>query len=230
MISKSLSLGLVVIALVITGAPVHARAATIDQPSYTSMFEEWARHTSSRSSRERYSSAIERAIKKLDDKPVESLPIPILMGIHVSNLSKNFGDPRDGGARTHEGLDIMAPMGSFVASPTDAVVVRTGDGSSSGIYVTTANPGGETFTYMHLSRIRDGVKAGTVLKPGDLIGYVGNTGNAAGGPAHLHFEIRKDRKATDPYPRLTKEFSSEERIRALTLILKELQKQLADAR
>ncbi len=178
------------------------------------------------SSRERYSSAIQKAIKNLDDDEVEDLPIPILLGVARTDLTKNFGDPRDGGARSHEGLDILAPRGSFISSPTDAVVVKVGTGDSAGKYVTTANPGGETFTYMHMDAIADGIKAGKVLDPGDLIGYVGDTGNAKGGVPHLHFEIRKDRKAMDPYPRLTEEFTTKERVATLMEIVKQLQADL----
>src|SRR5690606_26852850 len=111
------------------------------------------------------------------------------------------------------------PKGTFVVSPTDAVVTGTGTGSNSGKYVYTANPGGERFSYMHLDSIE--VKRGDVLEPGDLIGTVGNTGNASGGAPHLHFEIRNGRKATDPYPRLTREFTTEERGEALVKIIKE---------
>jgi len=58
-----------------------------------------------------------------------------------------------------------------------------------------------------------------VLSRGDLIGYVGNTGNASGGASHLHFEIRADRSPTDPYPRLTQEFSLAEKIASTGKIL-----------
>ena len=74
---------------------------------------------------------------------------------------------------------------------------------------------------MHLDDIADGIKAGTELEAGDLIGYVGDTGNAKGGVTHLHFEIRDGRKATDPYPRITKEFTLKERIEAITNILED---------
>jgi peptidoglycan LD-endopeptidase LytH len=174
----------------------------------------------------RYSSSLSRKIRALDDDEVDEMPIPVALGVAVRNLWPNFGDPRDGGARKHEGLDIMAPKGAFVASPTEAVVVRTGKGSSSGIYVTTIGPGGETFNYYHLDDIADGVRSGTELEVGDLIGYVGNTGNASGGAPHLHFEIRENRRAEDPFPRLTMEFSDEVRIRLLTDLLKELQAEL----
>jgi len=181
----------------------------------------------SRYSRSRYSGTLGRKIRALDDDEVENLPIPIIMGVRLANIWPNFGDPRDGGARQHEGLDIMAPRGAAIGSPTEAVVTRTGKGSGSGTYVQTANPGGETFYYYHLDEIADGIKAGTELEVGDILGYVGNTGNASGGAPHLHWEIRDGRRATDPFPRLTKEFSDEVRIRYLTGLLEELQKELA---
>lgn len=172
--------------------------------------------------RERYSSATQRAIEKLDDDPVEEIPIPVLFGVAMRNVSPNFGDPRDGGARSHEGEDILAPRGTPIASPTDAVVIRTGNGSSSGITVTTRNPGGETFIYMHLDAVAEGIKAGTVLEPGDILGFVGDTGNAKGGVPHLHFEIRDGRTATDPYPRLEREFTTKERVEGVNEYLEEL--------
>lgn len=162
----------------------------------------------------RIGSSYRTKINKLDDTKVKNLPIPVLFGITVGMLWPNFGDPRGGGTREHEGEDIMAPEGAPIVSPTEAVVIRTGTGSSSGKYVTTANPGGETFVYMHLSDIL--VKAGDELDEGELVGLVGNTGNASGGAAHLHLEIRDGRKATDPFPRLTREFSLKDKIEFLT--------------
>lgn len=182
-------------------------------------YEQYRRAT--RESRE-----LRSAINKLDEDRVEEMPIPVLLGVETHHLSKNFGDARGGGTRSHEGLDIMAPMGALVVSPTDAVVTRTGEGASAGVYVYTANPGGETFVYMHLSGVADGIESGAKLKKGDLIGYVGDSGNAKGGAPHLHFEIRDGREATDPYPRLTHEFSLEERIEVLTDLLAMLMKEL----
>jgi len=176
-------------------------------------FERWAR-------RGGFDSETREAIEDLDEGEVESLPIPVLLGVELRNLTKNFGDPRDGGSRTHEGLDIMAPKGTPIASPTEAVVTRIGEDSGSGIYVRTANPGGESFVYMHLDKVADDIDRGDVLKRGDIIGFVGNTGNASGGAAHLHFEIRED-GAQDPYPRLQETFSTAERTRGLEEALEE---------
>lgn len=165
------------------------------------------------------SSSVQRKINDLDNDPVEKFPIPILLGLALRQVTSDFGDPRGGGTREHEGQDFIAPRGAYIVSPTDAVVLRTGTGESAGKYVYTANPGDETFAYMHLDEIADGIKAGTVLEPGDLIGYVGDTGNAKGGVTHLHFEVREGREALDPFDRLEGEFSLEDRMEALEKIL-----------
>ncbi|MEK7079984.1 MAG: peptidoglycan DD-metalloendopeptidase family protein [Patescibacteria group bacterium] len=180
-------------------------------------------------SRRGISSATQKAINALDDNEVEDLPIPVLLGVSLASISPNFGDPRDGGDRDHEGEDILAPKDDYIVSPTDAVVISMGSGDSSGNYVYTANPGDETFVYMHLDKFAEGLKSGTVLKPGDLIGYVGDTGNAAGGPTHLHFEIRHNRTPMDPFPRLDREFTLKERIDAVTKALKKADDEDEDA-
>lgn len=162
---------------------------------------------------------LQRKIDRLDDDVVEDLHVPVLLGVSLSDITPNFGDPRGGGTREHEGLDMLAPDGAPIVSPTEAVVIRVGDGDSSGKYVSTANPGGETFVYMHLADIAD-IEEGDELDAGDPIGFVGNTGNASGGLAHLHFEIRDGREALDPFDRLTKVFSLEEQMDTLNAILK----------
>lgn len=151
-------------------------------------------------------------IAELPSTPVAAISIPILFGIELNDISPNFGDARSGG-RSHEGEDIMATRGTPIVSPTEAVVLRTGEGPSEGLYVYTANPGGETFVYMHLDRIGEGVDKGDVLEKGDLIGYVGNTGNASATLPHLHFEIHNaNGNPTDPYPRITAEFTLAEKM------------------
>ncbi len=159
---------------------------------------------------------LRKKVNALGAEAVKNLPLPVLIGVPLSSVSSNFGDIRSGG-RKHEGLDIMAPMGSPIVSPTDAVVLKVGYGASSGYYVYTGNPGGEVFAYMHLEKPST-LEAGDELDEGDLIGYVGNTGNAKGGSPHLHFEVRKD-GPTDPFLRITKEFSVEQRLAFLENII-----------
>jgi len=167
----------------------------------------------------RPSSELQQKINALNSTANPYVYMPVLFGIAIKDISPNFGDPRSGG-RMHEGEDIMAVKGTPIVSPTPAVVLRTGIGETEGNYVYTANPGGATFVYMHLDRIGEGVISGLVLSQGSLIGYVGNTGNASGGAAHLHFEIHNSSGTpTDPFPRLTGEFSIQEKIPYLSTIL-----------
>lgn len=224
----------ILLALICSAVPLTIRAATLspapvaplashldeDEEEDEDDDEDWRNFRG-------YSSSLRRKINGLDDDEVEELPIPILLGVTRANITPDFGDPRGGGTREHEGQDILAPRGAIIAASTEGVVTRTGKGSSAGTYVYVAAPGGETFRYMHLDRIADGIKSGTELEVGDIIGYVGNTGNAAGGPTHLHFEIRDGRRAIDPYPRLTREFTLKERITALTNLIEMLRKELA---
>lgn len=162
---------------------------------------------------------LQQKINNLSSTSSPSVTMPVLFGVEIRDISPNFGDPRSNG-RTHAGEDIMAVKGTPIVSPTEAVVLRTGVGSGEGNYVYTANPGGETFVYMHLDRFAEGIASGTILEKGSLIGYVGDTGNALGGPAHLHFEIHDSNGVpTDPYPRITTTFTLQEKIDFLNKIL-----------
>ena len=101
----------------------------------------------------------------------------------------------------HEGTDIFAPMGTPVRAPVDGVVRHSSGGAGgTAAYVHTAE--GHEVYLAHLSSYSD-VKPGQTVKVGDVIGYVGNTGNAAGGAAHLHFEIHpKGKGPVNPKPYL----------------------------
>jgi murein DD-endopeptidase MepM/ murein hydrolase activator NlpD len=88
----------------------------------------------------------------------------------------------------HQGTDIFAPIGTPVRSPADGVLRQAQEATGGiSIYVTMAD--GTEFYGTHLSAWVDGQKSGTRVKTGDVIGFVGNTGNAEGGPGHLHFQI-----------------------------------------
>ena len=196
-------------------APIAVNAQTYQDGSG----ESWAERRERVREYRRQSSENQAKIAALGTTAVVSVPMPVLFGITLKDIFPNFGDPRSGG-RLHEGEDIMARSGTPIVSPTPAVVIRLGTGPSEGHYVYTANPGGETFVYMHLDRIGEGLTQGTVLPKGGLIGYVGNTGNAIGGAAHLHFEIHDSNDTpVDPFPRLSAEFSLPEKISYLSTIL-----------
>ena len=173
---------------------------------------------------------LQQKISALGSTAAASVSMPVLFGVGIKDISPNFGDPRSGG-RTHEGEDIMAVKGTPIVSPTPAVVLHIETGVDEGNAVYTANPGGETFVYMHLDRFGEGVASGVVLGQGSLIGYVGNTGNASSGPAHLHFEIHNSSGVpVDPFPRLTGEFTIQEKITDLATILMQTSDSTALAR
>lgn len=161
-------------------------------------------------------------VSDLDDDISEDISVPVLFGIDYKSLIPDFGQPRGGGTRLHLGQDMVAPKGTPIVSPTEAVVLSTGDGESSGLYVYTANPGGESYRYMHLDEIAD-IKAGDKLDAGDFIGTVGDTGNAPDGVYHLHFEIRQsDREYADPHTRFGDEFTTKEKMSFVSNIFREI--------
>ncbi|MDT7548093.1 MAG: hypothetical protein QOE84_487, partial [Actinomycetota bacterium] len=113
------------------------------------------------------------------------------------SVTDTWGDPRPGG-RHHMGTDVLAPYGSPVVAVT-AGVIHTDYSVSGGISLYLRGTDGDEYFYAHNSRnvARDGQRVAT----GELIAYVGTTGNARGGPAHVHFERHPGGgRPVDPYP------------------------------
>ena len=117
--------------------------------------------------------------------------------------SDDFGAGRHQGR--HEGVDIMADRGTPLVAVTSAVVSRltrteTGLG---GIYIWLERADGTDYYYAHMSSITEGLDVGTRVGAGQVVGTVGNTGDARYGATHLHFEIRPAGSSPiDPYSHL----------------------------
>ncbi len=143
-------------------------------------------------------------IRRLAQLPLDNtLPIPV-KGVRVSQLSDTWGAARSSGRR-HEGIDIMAAKNTKVLSATDGVVVDTRDNALGGKVVWIAGPAGSYHYYAHLNKHKSGLDVGDKVDKGDVIGYVGNTGNARGGSPHLHYGIYlsgKGKGAVNPFPYL----------------------------
>lgn len=109
-----------------------------------------------------------------------------------------WGDPRSGGARSHEGIDIFAPKRSpVVAAIPGTVSVSTNDLGGKVIFLRNRNKNYSLY-YAHLdSQI---AVEGQYVKTGEVIGLMGNTGNAEHSPPHLHFGIYTMGGAIDPLP------------------------------
>jgi murein DD-endopeptidase MepM/ murein hydrolase activator NlpD len=114
--------------------------------------------------------------------------------------SDDFGAPRSGG-RTHQGNDIIAPMGTPVYAAQSGRFEQSYNGLG-GISALVYAPNGDYTYYAHLSSYA-GVGSGSFVSAGTQIGHVGNTGNASGGITHLHFEYHPGGGgAANPYPHL----------------------------
>jgi LysM repeat protein len=113
-----------------------------------------------------------------------------------STFAYDWGFPRADGARFHEGIDMFAPLGTPILAPVDGAVTY-GTSSISGKFATLKGANGWQYFSAHLSKT---AKGGNV-KAGDVIGFVGNTGDAKGGATHLHLEIRPlDGRPINPFP------------------------------
>lgn len=124
--------------------------------------------------------------------------------------------PWEEGGRLHQGVDIAAPAGSAVRATMGGVVVRSGVDGGYGRFIEVRHTGGLTSLYAHLGRVAP-LKAGAVVTPGQVVGYVGSSGRSTG--AHLHFEIRHDGKPLNPVVFLGRTFKTQEDL-PLTLAAK----------
>lgn len=132
--------------------------------------------------------------------PASELPVPV-DGVRPRQIVDTFGAPR-GRDRSHAGIDIFARRGTPVRSATVGVIVDVSDRGLGGRQVWVIGPGRERYYYAHLDGWAEGLARGQVVQPGDLLGRVGDSGNAKGTPTHLHWGIYGTDGARDPLPLL----------------------------
>ena len=124
--------------------------------------------------------------------------------------------PRSGG-RLHQGLDIFAPRGTPLVAAADGIVTQKYVGALPGNSVEITGERGVQFFYAHLEDWHEGLELGQEVKRGQVIGYVGNTGNAINTPPHLHFEYQPLGLPEPPKPRVDR-WIAEAEARALALL------------
>jgi murein DD-endopeptidase MepM/ murein hydrolase activator NlpD len=131
-----------------------------------------------------------------------SLQMPVV-GVRPYELTNSWGNSRDGGKRKHKGIDIFAPKGTAIVAVADGIISYLGEQPKGGncLWLTTEN--GASFYYAHLDRWAAGLFEGMEVRSGELLGYVGNTGNAKYTPSHLHFGVNENDEMVNPYPILT---------------------------
>ncbi len=140
--------------------------------------------------------------------------------IGEARLTDDWHQPRDNGARLHLGSDIGADKHAALVAVTDGVIVelRHGTGGNSGNMLVLEDAQGWRYSYMHLNNdtpgtddgrnrfeeaFATGLRQGMTVAAGDVIGYVGDSGNAEPNTPHLHFELKRpDGVTINPYPYL----------------------------
>ena len=116
-----------------------------------------------------------------------AFPVP---GVDADQLRDNFSEMR--GGHVHEAIDIPAPRGTPVIAVDDGVVQKLFTSVPGGLTIYEFDRHGTyCYYYAHLDRYASGLEEGAAVKRGEVIGYVGTTGNAPPGAPHLHFTIFK---------------------------------------
>lgn len=149
------------------------------------------------------------------------LVVPV-EGVPPSALTSTFEDDR-GEGRVHEALDIMAPAGTPVLAVADGHVEKLFDSERGGLTIYQFEPSGRlAYYYAHLERYAPGLQELQAVRQGDVIGYVGSSGNADPAAPHLHFAIFVlgpekrwwEGTAIDPWPLLSAaDFATDDRPR-----------------
>jgi murein DD-endopeptidase MepM/ murein hydrolase activator NlpD len=135
------------------------------------------------------------------------VPVP---GTQPGQLRDMYNERR-GASRAHEAIDILAPRGTPVVAVDDGTIAKLFLSKPGGLTVYHFDPQGRlAYYYAHLDRYAEGLKEGMAVRRGQVIGYVGVTGNAPPGAPHLHFAVFRlgplkqwwRGEAVNPYPAL----------------------------
>ena len=131
---------------------------------------------------------IPKTAPEAKDLEARNLQIPV-QGIEPEKLVRSFHDRRSG-SRDHEAIDILAPTGTPVVAVEDGTIAKLFVSKAGGNTIYQFDPGREySYYYAHLDRYADGLKEGATVQRGQVIGYVGVSGNAPKDTPHLHFAV-----------------------------------------
>lgn len=139
-----------------------------------------------------------------------NLAIPV-QGVTAGLLTDTWGDSRGGGTRAHQAIDIMATGGTPVVAAAPGTIEKLFQSAAGGTTLYVRSPDrGWTYYYAHLAAYAPGVREGEAVRTGELLGYVGDTGNAGAGNYHLHFGVSRmsagnswwQGEPVNPYPLL----------------------------
>ncbi len=143
-----------------------------------------------------------------------AITVPLIMpvaNVAPSKIEDSWGDPRDNGLREHHGTDILAPAGTPVVAAAPGIIEKLHVSAAGGTTLYVRSPDRQwSYYYAHLGNYAPGLHEGQRVDSGDLIGFVGDTGNAGTGNYHLHFGLSHMSPSdgwwqgtpVDPYPSL----------------------------
>lgn len=188
--------GALLVLSLVANACVPARARVTDAAPASAGAAASSKATGPRTSRSPAPSmatvAVAKAAAPADD--IEYLRTRELMvpvhGIAPGQVQNNFAAPR--GSRSHNAIDIMAPRGTPVLAADDGRILSMRRNTAGGltIYLVDADERLVHY-YAHLDGYRKGLDEGDAVRKGDVIGYVGTTGNAPANTPHLHFQVMR---------------------------------------
>jgi murein DD-endopeptidase MepM/ murein hydrolase activator NlpD len=129
---------------------------------------------------------------------------PVVGAVAGRDFSNDWGYPRSGG-RTHQGNDIFADAGTPIVAVQDGVVIRANrnDTGLGGLSVTYRTADGSEWYNAHLETVVAGIEPGVAVARGQIVGTVGNTGNARTTPPHNHFGRKFDGTWVNPWPTIS---------------------------
>ena len=126
----------------------------------------------------------------------QGMVIPVA-GVQAKNLIDSFDDMR-GGTRRHNALDIMAQRNTPVLAATSGKILKLHNSAAGGLSIYESDATSRfVLMYGHLDSYRPGLKEGASVSRGEIIGFVGSTGNANPAAPHLHFQIMRNDNMKD---------------------------------
>ena len=132
----------------------------------------------------------------LDTLRREGLIIPVA-GVAAKDLIDSFDDLR-GGTRSHNALDIMAARNTPVLSAVSGSITKLHNSVAGGLTIYESDPSSRfILMYGHLDSYRPGLKEGERVARGQILGFVGSTGNASPSAPHLHFQVMRNDNAKE---------------------------------
>ena len=149
-------------------------------------------------------SDLDNLTKVVDDRINELSTTPSIWPVKFEPreqlwISSGFGRRRDPFTKrwtTHTGVDVPAPRGTPIVSTADGTISKMGSDAYLGNYIEVRHSDKYSTLYGHMYRFEKGVKKGTKVRRGDVIGYVGRTGRATG--SHVHYEVRLNGERVNP--------------------------------